>query len=65
MKSLAMKIEQIEGLLGTKDVSDWETGFIESIVERCKANAQTIKDTRGLTSKQVEIVERIWGRHFA
>jgi len=65
MKSLAMKIDQIEGLAGTKDVSEWEDKFITDIAARCKANAQTIKDTRGLTPKQVEIVERIWAKHFA
>ena len=65
MKSLATKIEQIDGLRGTKDISAWEDSFIASIIERVTENAQTIKDTRGLTSKQVEIVERIFEKHFA
>lgn len=61
MKSLAMKIEQIDGLRGTKDVTPWENDFITSVVKRLPAN----KDTRGLSVKQVEIIERIWERHFA
>ena len=65
VKSLATKIEQIDGLRGTKDISAWEDSFIASIIERVTENAQTIKDTRGLTSKQVEIVERIFEKHFA
>ena len=61
MKSLAMKIEQIDGLTGTNDVTPWEDEFITSIVERVAKN----KGTQLLSSNQVEIIERIWERHFA
>lgn len=61
MKSLAVMIEQIDGLTGTNDVTPWEDEFITGIVERLPAN----KDTRGYSAKQVEIIERIWGKHFA
>jgi len=55
MKSVQQMVAQLEGLLGTKDISDWEQGFIESIVER-KAS---------LTDKQLVVVERIYRKHFA
>lgn len=61
MKTLAMKIEQIDGLRDTADVTPWENEFIGSIVDRLPTN----KDTRGYSGKQVEIIERIWGKHFA
>ena len=62
MKSVAMKVSQIDGLRGTKDVSPWEDEFIGSVVERLTKNGN---DSRCLSPKQVEVVERIWGKHFA
>ena len=61
MKSIATKIEQIDGLRGTNDLTPWEDEFITSIVDRV---AKTT-DTRVLSARQVEIVERIYGKHFA
>jgi len=61
VKTLAMKIEQIDGLRDTTDLTPWENAFVTSIVERLPQN----KDTRGYSGKQVEIIERIWGKHFA
>lgn len=61
MKSIGQKIQQIEALSGTRDVSNWEAEFIDSIVIRTDFG----KNTGALTEKQVEIIDRIWGRHFA
>ena len=61
MKSIAMKIDQIDGLRGTKDLTPWEDEFVTSIVERVAKS----RDTRVLSARQVEIVERIFERHFA
>ena len=61
MKSIATQIKQIDGLRGTNDVTTWEDEFITSVVERV---ART-KDTRALSARQVEIIERIWAKHFA
>ncbi|HEY0563706.1 MAG TPA: hypothetical protein VGD04_10285 [Methylophilus sp.] len=61
MKSLNAKINQLAGLLGTKDVSEWENDFIDSII--CKTgNGSRVNE---LTSKQVEIVERIHSKHYS
>lgn len=62
MASLGTMIEQLDGMLDTKDLTEWENDFVTSILERYLAAK---KDTRNLTAKQVEIVERIWSKHFA
>lgn len=61
MKSLGQKIAQLEGLIDTRDVSPWESGFLRSIIEKTGAG----KNTTALTDRQVEVAERIWARHFA
>ena len=58
--SLATKITQIHGLLGTKDVNAWETDFIESVWGWSVYG----KDTRTITGKQAEVIDRIWRKHF-
>jgi len=60
--SLGTKIEQLDGLRDTKDLSEWEQGFVTSIIERYLLAG---RDTRMLTSKQVDVIERIWGKHFS
>jgi hypothetical protein len=61
VKSLAQKIKQCEGLIGTSDLSAWEAEFMQSVVDRSSGGA----DTTRLSAKQVEVVERIFGKHFA
>lgn len=61
MKSIGAMIRQIHGLLGTSAVSVWESEFIRSIWERTNGGDRTT----GLSPKQVEVIERIWGKHFA
>ena len=60
--SIGSMIEQIDGLRGTKDLSEWEQSFVTSIVNKYHA---ANRSTTGFSGKQVEIVERIWGKHFA
>lgn len=60
-KSIAAMVDQIAGMLGTADLNDWESGFVDSIIERIGDR----KDTTRLSPRQVEIVERIWRKHFA
>jgi hypothetical protein len=60
--SIGTMIEQIDGLRDTPDLSTWEQGFVTSILQRyLTAN----KDTRALSERQVEVIERIYRRHFA
>lgn len=60
MKSLGQKIKQLAGLLGTKDVNQWEDGFIESIVRQTDEGEYTTS----LTDRQVEVLDRIHSKHF-
>lgn len=60
--SIGTKIEQLDGLRDTQDLTQWEQGFVTSILERYLVAG---RDTRMLTSKQVDVIERIWAKHFA
>ena len=59
-KSIRQKIQQLEGLLGTKEISQWEETFISDMVKKIKLDDRTSK----LSSKQVDIIDRIHGKHF-
>ncbi len=61
MKSIYQKVQQLSGLTGTKDLSDWEAKFVASVVEAMDGTMATTK----LTSKQVEKIDEIFERHFA
>lgn len=60
MKSLEQQIILLKGLVGTKDISDWESSFIVSISEQVARE----KGTTGLSSKQLEKMLDIFGKHF-
>ena len=60
--SIGTMIEQLDGLRDTKDLSEWEHGFVTNILERYLLAK---KDTQGFTGKQVEVIERIWSKHFS
>lgn len=59
--SLNTKIEQINALRGTKDISEWEDKFIESVY----AYSEQGKRVASITDKQRAVIERLWGKHFA
>ena len=61
MTSIANMIKRIGGLSGTKDVTEWESDFINSIIERTGNGTSTTN----LTGKQVEIIQSIFKKHFA
>lgn len=61
MTSIGTMIERISGLHGTKDLNEWETGFVCGIVSKTNNGERTTD----LSAKQVEIVERIHNKHFA
>ena len=61
MKSLGQKIQQLDGLRGTSDITAWEESFIESIIEKTGNGHHTMS----LTEKQIDTVERLHGKHFA
>lgn len=61
MISINAQIKKIAGLAGTKDVTPWESGFIDSIVTKTNEG----RDVSGLTEKQIDSIERIHNKHFA
>ena len=60
--SIGTKVDQLDGLRGTRDINAWEQDFVTSVVARYQ---EAGNDTRGLSEKQVEIIDRIWRKHFA
>lgn len=59
--STQTKIQQLQGLRGTKDVTSWENGFIENLATFLPPGGQV----EAMSEKQVEIMDRLWGKHFA
>jgi hypothetical protein len=60
MTSLSIMIERIHALAGTSDLTEWEHGFEESIWTKTAHG----KNTTSLSDKQVEIIEKIFKKHF-
>lgn len=52
--STQTKIAQVQGLLGTEDLTLWEVGFVSEL-----------KKYPALSDKQLEALDRIWDKHFA
>ena len=61
MKSIGQMLETIDGLRGTKDITPWQDSFIES----CMTTYGARKLSNQLSYKQVEIIERIYNKHFS
>lgn len=59
--SLGTMVKQVCTLAGTNDISEWEDRFVQSIDEQTNCGERTSV----LSTKQVEIVERIWSKYFA
>ena len=60
MKSIGAMVKQLQPLCGTPDLSAWETDFVESVVLRSNNGTLTTR----LSEKQVEVVGRIYAKHF-
>ncbi|MCY0854283.1 hypothetical protein [Cupriavidus sp. D39] len=58
--STTTMIKRLEGMLDTRDLTDWEQSFVRSLVEA----QQTGKVTQ-LTGAQVDKLDQLHGRHFA
>lgn len=61
MASTNLMLEKAKGLVDTHDVTDWENGFLKSVLERAREGARPDL----LSEKQVETLERIYAKHFA
>ena len=61
MTTLNTMVKRVSGLIDTRDVSDWENDFLQSIVEKTRDG----DDTSSLTDKQITSLEQIYKKHFA
>lgn len=60
--SVGTMIQQLSGMLGTPDLTDWEFGFVSDVFEKYCERGQ---DTKWMSGKQLEIINRIYQKHFA
>lgn len=61
MTSINTMVKRVQGLLDTHDLNDFEQNFVQSIVMKTRDG----KDTSSLTEKQIEVLERLFKKHFA
>jgi len=61
MASINVMVQRVAGLQDTGDLSDWEEDFVASVVERSNNG----ENTTTLTTRQVEVLERLFKKHFA
>ena len=61
MASLTNMVKRCMGLIGTKDVTDWEDSFLQSIAKQTNEG----DNTKSLSEKQIDVVERIFKKNFA
>ena len=61
MTTLNTMVKRVAGLAGTKALTEWEESFVASI----SAQTRNGDDTRSLSDNQIEILERIFDKHFA
>lgn len=59
--SIGTMIKQINGLRGTEDVNAWEDNFIMCI------NTETMNgtQTQRLSENKINVIEKLYRRHFA
>lgn len=60
MASINIMVRSVAGLQDTKDVTPWENQFIKSVLEKT-ANGD---NTTSLTEKQIDVLERLYEKHF-
>lgn len=60
MLSTTQMIRKLEGMTGSRDLTDWEAGFVASLVEKVEAGEVT-----SLTERQLDILQRLHEKHFA
>lgn len=61
MKSTASMLESLDGLTDTTDLTEWENNFVISVLNQIEKG----KMVTDLSGKQIEIIEKIYLKHFA
>jgi hypothetical protein len=60
MLSTQQIIDRLEGLAESREATEWECGFIQTLVKYKKENR-----VGDLSTKQTEIMQRIFDQYFA
>lgn len=60
MTTLNIMVKRLVGLVGTTDLNAWEDSFVADLYKRTRQG----DDTRPLTDRQIEVLERLFDRHF-
>lgn len=60
MLSLRQKLTQLQGLVGTSALNDWETRFVQDISTKIAGSHKA--GTTVLTENQVEKIDELWER---
>ncbi len=58
--SIGNMIKSLSGMLGTSDLTSWQSDFVRSVASQSNCGA----DTSGLSTKQVELIDDIFHKHF-
>lgn len=61
MASLNTMVQRVGGMVDTKDLTEWENRFVKNIV----AQTGNGHNTTSLSENQVDVLERIYDKHFA
>ena len=61
MASLNIMVKRVAGLQDTTDVTDWENGFIKSVVQKTNNG----DNTTSLTEPQIDSLEELFNKHFS
>jgi hypothetical protein len=60
--SVGVKLEQLDALRDTGDLTDWESDFVASAMSRYRRAGNC---TSALSGPTVEKIDEIWGGHYA
>ena len=61
MTVLNNMVKRVSAMTDTKDLTDWENDFVKSVVKQTRDG----DNTTSLTEKQIDVLERIFDKHFA
>jgi hypothetical protein len=60
MASLNNMVKKVAGLADTRDLTDWENGFVKKLI----AQTSNGDNTTSLTEKQIDSLEELHSKHF-
>ena len=61
MTSTGGKIKMVSGLVGTNDLSDWETSFVNSLLRLTDSGVSVHK----MSARQLQSLELLYSKHFS